>query len=100
MARYLHRRGCDVEVCETRSGARSELETKSFAAVVADWSLAGAELIAGIPSGPLVARVVVSSGHPRGSLALPEGAHFLQKPFRPQDLDAALEGVLPDVPGD
>ncbi len=96
IVRYLERCGYSVDVCPTGRGALARLEASGYDAVVADWSLpdlSGGELIAGIARLRPALPLVVASGHPRSALEVPPHAEFLQKPFGPDRLAAALSRV-------
>jgi len=99
MERYIRARGFQVETCGLAQEALSLLSRSvAYDAVVSDWSLpdmTGEELMQRIVSLCPGLPVVVCSGHPLSSERLPPNARFLQKPFLPQALAAALDSLIP-----
>ncbi|MGH9673069.1 MAG: response regulator [Bryobacteraceae bacterium] len=99
MDRYIRARGFQVETCGLAQEALSLLSRPvAYDAVVSDWSLPdmpGEELMQRIVSLCPGLPVVVCSGYALSSERLPPNAMFLQKPFPPQTLAAALDSLIP-----
>lgn len=97
--------GMDVRVAGTGDEAMALLRDGYtcevlFSDVHMPGATSGAELAAFVARQLPLAMVILASGHPRFQLpALPERAHFLQKPFRlAQFLELVRGGAAVDAP--
>src|ERR1017187_1990020 len=100
---YLGRLGYSVTTAETTDAAWKlvEAEPAAFAAAVLDGSMSGmsmGDLALRMLRANQELRVLAASGYPVDVTALSEAApgrvDFLQKPFTPEMLAAALRGLL------
>lgn len=99
LVKLLTMAGCTV--LDAANGAEAlELlqEQADIDLILADVSMPG-----GISGVELLERVreiapgtpgLLMTGHPRESVAIPDGVRLLRKPFRKQDLDEAVEELL------
>jgi CheY-like chemotaxis protein len=100
---YLGRLGYSVTTAESTEAAWSlvEADPAAFAAAVLDGSMSGMSMddlaLRMLRANPAL-RVLAASGYPVDMTALSEAApgrvDFLQKPFTPEMLAAALRGLL------
>jgi CheY-like chemotaxis protein len=100
---YLGRLGYSVTVAESTDAAWSlvEADPAAFAVAVLDGSMSGMSMdnlaLRMLRANPAL-RVLAASGYPVDMTALAEAApgrvEFLQKPFTPEMLAAALRGLL------
>ena len=104
MQRYLDRIGYEVEICSDSEVALELFvaDPDRFQLVVADLSmprLSGRDLVAKIGAINPETGVLVCSGEPFDCSAIPHSnphrVRFLQKPFAPKMLVAAVEELLP-----
>lgn len=104
MEQYLQRKGYDVVACRTGQDAWQAFRQQplTFLLVVADITLPGMSgtemLLRMLELNPKVA-ILICSGYPFDLAALPAAVRdrvgFLQKPFTPRMLAAAVERLLP-----
>lgn len=95
MERYLARLGYAVDCARNAAGAWSRFEADSagYRVAVIDVTLPdepGDSLARRMLARAPELRVVLMSGYPVDTSNLPPGTVFLQKPFSPKDLAAAL----------